>query len=68
MASVTGEPLDAPERVLDVDLSELDVVRIAGGGVGGATFDPGWTRADDEKPIVDGGAERRPFWRPDGGP
>jgi hypothetical protein len=68
VTSTIGNPLDAPDRVPDVDLGELDVVQIAGGGAGRATFEPGSTRAEHDKPFVDGGADRRPFWRPDGGP
>jgi mannose-6-phosphate isomerase-like protein (cupin superfamily) len=38
-----------------MDRGQIDVVEIAGGGVGRATFDPGWKWSEHEKPVVDGG-------------
>jgi hypothetical protein len=68
MTSAIGKSLDAPEEIPGADLGEPDLVQIAGGTVGGTTFESGSTRAEHDKPFVDGGADRRAFWRPDGGP
>jgi quercetin dioxygenase-like cupin family protein len=47
--------LNSPDRVLDMELGKIDVVEIAGAGVGRATFEPGWKWSAHEKPFVDGG-------------
>jgi quercetin dioxygenase-like cupin family protein len=47
--------LDAPDQVLDMERGRFDIVRIAGGGVGRATFQPGWRWSEHEKPVVGGG-------------
>jgi hypothetical protein len=46
--------LDSPEEVrpFENDSGQLEVVNLAGGGVGRATFKPGWRWSKDVKPIA----------------
>jgi quercetin dioxygenase-like cupin family protein len=47
--------LSSPDQVLNMELGKIDIVEIAGAGVGRATFQPGWKWSLHEKPAVDGG-------------
>jgi quercetin dioxygenase-like cupin family protein len=47
--------LESPDQVLDMENGKIDIVEIAGAGVGRATFQPGWRWSAHEKPVVDGG-------------
>jgi quercetin dioxygenase-like cupin family protein len=47
--------LNSPDQVLDMENGRIDIVEIAGAGVGRATFKPGWKWSDHEKPVVQGG-------------
>jgi quercetin dioxygenase-like cupin family protein len=44
--------LGAPDQVLDMENGKIDIVEIAGGGVGRATFQPGWKWSEHEKPAL----------------
>ena len=55
MASPQKKTLDAPDQVLKMERGKIDIVEIAGGGVGRATFEPGWKWSDHERPVVGGG-------------
>ncbi|TAK65406.1 MAG: cupin domain-containing protein [Dehalococcoidia bacterium] len=55
MAGQQVTSLDAPDQVLDMERGRFDIVHIAGGGVGRATFQPGWKWSEHEKPVVGGG-------------
>jgi hypothetical protein len=47
--------LNKPDQVVEMELGRIDAVQIAGGGVGRATFQPGWKWSVHEKPVVNGG-------------
>jgi quercetin dioxygenase-like cupin family protein len=47
--------LDSPDQVLNMEHGKIDIIEIAGAGVGRATFQPGWKWSDHEKPVVGGG-------------
>jgi len=47
--------LEAPDQVVKMERGRIDIVEIAGGGVGRATFEPGWKWSEHEKPVVGGG-------------
>jgi quercetin dioxygenase-like cupin family protein len=47
--------LENPDQVLKMELGKIDIVEIAEGGVGRATFEPGWKWSEHEKPVVGGG-------------
>jgi len=47
--------LNAPEQELRMEHGKIDIVNIAGGAVGRATFQPGWKWSQHEKPVVAGG-------------
>lgn len=47
--------LYAPDQVLRMEHARIDIVHIAGAGVGRATFEPGWKWSEHEKPVVGGG-------------
>jgi hypothetical protein len=68
MAIATKKSLNSPDLVRDREISKINVVDIAGGGVRTATFEPASLGYERDKPVVDGREERRPFWRTDGGP
>jgi len=44
--------LEAPDQVLNMELGKIDIVEIAGGAVGRATFQPGWKWSEHEKPVL----------------
>jgi mannose-6-phosphate isomerase-like protein (cupin superfamily) len=44
--------LEAPDQVLTMERGRIDIVAIAEGGVGRATFEPGWKWSAHEKPAV----------------
>ena len=56
MANQQVGSLDAPNQVLNMEHGRIDIVHIAGAGVGRATFQPGWKWSEHEKPVVGGGA------------
>jgi quercetin dioxygenase-like cupin family protein len=47
--------LSEPDQVLKMERGIIDVVNIADGAVGRATFQPGWRWSEHEKPVVGGG-------------
>jgi hypothetical protein len=47
--------LSSPEKVLDMELGRIEIVSINGGGIGRATFQPGWKWSQHERPVVNGG-------------
>lgn len=47
--------LGKPDQVLDMERGKINIVEIAGGGVGLATLEPGWKWSEHEKPVVGGG-------------
>jgi len=55
MAKQQVGSLDAPNQVLEMEHGKIDIVHIAGAGVGRATFEPGWKWSEHEKPVVGGG-------------
>lgn len=55
MSSSQRKSLNAPDQVLNMEHGRIDIVEIAGGGVGRATFQPGWKWSEHEKPVVGGG-------------
>jgi len=55
MADAQQKSLDAPDQVLNMERGKFDIVEIAGGTVGRATFEPGWKWSEHEKPAL--GAE-----------
>lgn len=52
MASQQVKSLETPDQVLNMERGRFDIVAIAGGGVGRATFEPGWKWSAHEKPAV----------------
>jgi quercetin dioxygenase-like cupin family protein len=55
MSEPQKKSLGAPDQVLDMQNGKIDIVAIAGAGVGRATFQPGWKWSEHEKPVVNGG-------------
>ena len=55
MPNPQQKSLNTPDQVLKMDRGRIDIVEIAGGGVGRATFEPGWKWSEHEKPAVGGG-------------
>lgn len=55
MPASQKKSLEAPDQVLKMERGRIDIVEIAGGGVGRATFQPGWKWSEHEKPVVGGG-------------
>jgi quercetin dioxygenase-like cupin family protein len=55
MSDPQKKSLESPDQVLNMEHGKIDIVEIAGAGVGRATFQPGWKWSDHEKPVVDGG-------------
>jgi mannose-6-phosphate isomerase-like protein (cupin superfamily) len=47
--------LGTPEQVVDMERGKIEIVSIAGGGIGRATFQPGWKWSVHERPVVGGG-------------
>lgn len=44
-----------PDQVIDMERGKIEILALAEGGVGRATFHPGWKWSTHEKPVVDGG-------------
>jgi quercetin dioxygenase-like cupin family protein len=44
-----------PDQLVDMEHGKIEVVNIAGGAIGRATFEPGWKWSEHEKPVVGGG-------------
>ncbi|HUF53184.1 MAG TPA: cupin [Dehalococcoidia bacterium] len=55
MTQPQKKSLNSPDQVLNMEHGKIDIVEIAGAGVGRATFEPGWKWSDHEKPVVQGG-------------
>ena len=55
MATAEKKSFDAPDQVLKMERAKIDIVEIAGAGVGRATFEPGWKWSVHERPVVNGG-------------
>ena len=55
MANQQVGSFDKPNEVLNMECGKIDIVHIAAGGVGRATFQPGWRWSQHEKPVVGGG-------------
>ena len=55
MSDPSKKSFESPDQVLKMEHGQIDIVAIAGAGVGRATFQPGWKWSDHEKPAV--GAE-----------
>jgi hypothetical protein len=55
MTKPQKKSLGSPDQVLSMENGKIDIVEIAGAGVGRATFQPGWKWSVNEKPVV--GAE-----------
>lgn len=55
MPASQKKSLEAPDQVVKMERGRFDIVEIAGGGVGRATFEPGWKWSEHEKPVVGGG-------------
>jgi hypothetical protein len=47
--------LGMPDQILEMEHGKIDIVSIAGGAVGRATFQPGWKWSEHEKPVVGAG-------------
>jgi hypothetical protein len=52
MGGPQKKSLESPDQVLKMDNGKIDIIEIAGAGVGRATFQPGWKWSKDEKPAV----------------
>lgn len=57
MPNTQKKSLNAPDQVLNMEQGKIDIVEIAGAGVGRATFQPGWKWSLHEKPVVDGAGD-----------
>ena len=55
MSNPQKKSLESPDQVLNMEHGKIDIIEIAGAGVGRATFEPGWKWSDHEKPVVGGG-------------
>src|SRR3990172_7899966 len=55
MANQQVGSLDAPNQVLNMEHGRIEIVHIAGAGVGRATFQTGWKCLEHGKPVVGGG-------------
>ncbi len=55
MANPEKKSFDAPDQVLKMERGKIDIVQVAGAGVGRATLEPGWKWSEHERPVVDGG-------------
>lgn len=55
MANAEKKSFNAPDQVLNMEHGKIDIVGIAGSGVGRATFEPGWKWSTHERPVVNGG-------------
>lgn len=55
MGKPQQKSLNAPDQKLEMENGQIDIVEIAGAGVGRATFQPGWKWSVHEKPVVNGG-------------
>jgi quercetin dioxygenase-like cupin family protein len=52
MGSPQKKSLNAPDQQLSMEQGKIDIIEIAGAGVGRATFQPGWRWSLHEKPAV----------------
>ena len=52
MTDPQKKSLNSPDQVLNMEHGKIDIVEIAGAGVGRATFEPGWKWSDHEKPAL----------------
>lgn len=52
MTNQASKSLTSPDQVLEMEKARIEVVEIAGAGVGRATFEPGWKWSVHEKPAV----------------
>jgi hypothetical protein len=52
MAQPHKKSLESPDQVLKMDNGKIDIIDIAGAGVGRATFQPGWKWSEHEKPAI----------------
>jgi hypothetical protein len=52
MAGVESRNLDAPDETRNPDKVLIQIVKLAGAGVGRGTFQPGWKWSESIKPIV----------------
>ena len=52
MADAEQRNVSAPDEVRSFENGEMGIVRIGGGTVGRATFQPGWRWSDHVKPIA----------------
>ena len=52
MASAEKKSLNSPDEVRPFEKGKVEVVKIGGGTVGRATFEPGWKWSDHVKPIA----------------
>ncbi len=59
MSDPQSKSLNTPDQVLNMERGRIDIVEIAGGGVGRATFQPGWKWSEHEKPAVGGAITAR---------
>jgi len=55
MGKPQQKSLNAPDQKVEMENGQIDIVEIAGAGVGRATFQPGWKWSVHEKPVVNGG-------------
>jgi hypothetical protein len=53
--AATVKSFGKPDQVLDMERGKIEVLALADGAVGRATFQPGWKWSEHEKPVVDGG-------------
>ena len=52
MANAEKKNLNSPDEVRPFEKGKVEVVKIGGGTVGRATFEPGWRWSDHVKPIA----------------
>lgn len=55
MQAARVKSFNTPDEVLSMDRGKIEVLAVDGGGVGRATFQPGWKWSEHEKPVVRGG-------------
>jgi quercetin dioxygenase-like cupin family protein len=52
MANAEKKSMDAPEETRTFDKGKVEIVKVGGGTVGRATFEPGWRWSEHVKPIA----------------